>query len=1047
MKRILYIFLVSSVALLSLTACLVIPGGENPTDVTIYEPNGALQIVRGASLGSEESTEAQKTIFDAIVQLVPAAEEKTDLYAAGDHEIVVGGSYREASKKAKEYLEDNVTLPADGDKMAYLIYCYDGSVAIVATDDRALVPAAEYFVKNYLTSSTLVLKSDHAYIGEIIYSDYLAQREEAEWAGRFDKAYAVMGKDAADALVRLYDYYGDETCEWLAGLYDSEIGAFYYSASARDNYPFLPDVESTAQALGFFKFSGIMGSGTSVELFKQFPDDIREGFYNFALSLRADDGYFYHPQWGTNIGSSRKGRDYDQANSLLTWFADVSATSAASRVVSSQIVATATPSLPEWMTAFTTGDTTKTDEYLDNLKVHQDSHSAGHTLSSQTSQIKMVPGLYDYICDYLDAKQEEIQAQLREEGKPENGLWELEANYRSLSGLIKIGSFYGSRQINYSDKMLDGAISVILSDKTSEAELSQIVYIFNPWGGLSVCVSNQLSANKAARDAGLPEPNDMSATYQKIYDAFPEMIDVTIQKLNLFRQEQGSYSYYQSGSAPTTQGVYVSLGVPEGDVNGTICAIDYTLDAIFGSIGISTIPLNRTTQFAEVLAIMTDGGAIVKNPVAEKTEHTFDDENISYLIDVSGVTSEIKTDPDNGENTALSVFTPDGTYGSMTINSDYVMGTEKSYVFTADMYFVPDSFSSSAGQTTSHQIYLSSGSKSAYMLYIEVKGNRVYIKDNSNAATMSSANGTDLTFVCETGEWFNLRVEYYPMGDGTMKAKIFKNDTLLAISENHYEKDKGAAAPQSVKKVNITCLTRTTSELLLDNVMCYGDDTAFAGEAPNEAETVFDFEDGKQSAFVTSSAGTTTVENGELTFTSEAGVLGNSLTFHPLSYLGSASCFSFSARIMIEEGTDSGITHQMFFRKDNVSGYLVVIRVDSGKVIVEDHSTDGSNPTVVISSMVADVGEYFDLRVESYPIYEENEDTGVLELSTVKYRIYADEVLLGESENCYVKSGGTVVKNSIVNNVYILALRAPASTLVFDEVSMYFSQDIQYEEQ
>ncbi len=1048
MKRILYIFLVLSIAVVGLSSCLISPPGNKVTDVKVYG-DGPVTIVRGMELGGADSKAALATLAEALEKLSVTTGQTTDSYKKLGAEIVVGDSYREVSEKAREYLDANAVLGGDADKDAILVFCHGDSITITATSDRAVPAAVDYFIKTYMKSASLTLKGDFVDMQYISYSAYLAERENAAWDHRFDKAHEIMGDEAAAALEQLYDYYGTEFCEWLAGLYDPEIGAFYYSASARDNYPFLPDIESTAQALGMLRFSGIMGSGTSVELFKQFPEDIRRGFYDFAESLRADDGYFYHPQWGTGINSSRKGRDYDQANSILSWFADVKGASAAvSRVVDRQVQAVATPNLPEWMTAFAAGDTTKTDEYLESLKVNQDSHSAGHTLSSQTSQVKMVPGLHDYILDYLDAKQEEIQQALRDEGKPENGLWEMEANYRSLSGLIKIGSFYGSRQINYSDKMLDGAIEVILSDKKSEAELNQIVYIFNPWGGLSVCVGNQLSANKAARDAGLPEPNDMSATYGKIYDAFPEMVSMTIEKLRLFRQEQGSYSYYQTGSAPTTQGVYVSLGVPEGDVNGTICAIQYTLGAIFESIGVPEIPMCRKSQFDNVLKLMTEGGQVVKNPPSEKTEHTFDGEDLNYLIDATGAVWEIKDDPYRADNTVLSITDTVGAYRQLTVNADYSLGTEKCFVFESDMCFVPGSYgyNEQNPQTMTHQISLQSSSKTAYMLYLDVKGDRVYLNDNSNASTMSAATGTDLTFVAEQGEWFTLRVEYYPMEDGTMRAKIFKNDQLLAISDNHYGKDTGAIASTTVKKVSIACMTHVASELLLDNVMHYGDNTGFEGEAPSEAETVFDFEDGKQPAYVTSSAGTTTVEDGALTFKSEAGVLGNALYFYPSSYLSSVSQFVFEAEMMVGEDTDDGTVHQIFFRKGNAHGYLMVIKVRDGKVIVEDNSTDGANPVVVISQIVADVGEYFKLRVESYPIYEEDEETGELALTTVKYHIYVNEDFVGESENCYVKSSGTVVKNDIVDNVYILALRAPKSTLTIDSVTMFYTQDVEYEE-
>ena len=68
------------------------------------------------------------------------------------------------------------------------------------------------------------------------------------------------------AMRELYSIYDSELAEWFAGLYDAEIGGFYYSPSARDNdtvvyndktYDLLPDIESTWQTLDFVKNSGI----------------------------------------------------------------------------------------------------------------------------------------------------------------------------------------------------------------------------------------------------------------------------------------------------------------------------------------------------------------------------------------------------------------------------------------------------------------------------------------------------------------------------------------------------------------------------------------------------------------------------------------------------------------------------------------------------------------------------------------------------------------------------------------------------------------------
>ena len=61
---------------------------------------------------------------------------------------------------------------------------------------------------------------------------------------------SARGKATADAVRDFTGIYTDGIYKWLAGLWDGEIGGFYYSNSARDTDGYLPDIESTAQAIG-----------------------------------------------------------------------------------------------------------------------------------------------------------------------------------------------------------------------------------------------------------------------------------------------------------------------------------------------------------------------------------------------------------------------------------------------------------------------------------------------------------------------------------------------------------------------------------------------------------------------------------------------------------------------------------------------------------------------------------------------------------------------------------------------------------------------------
>jgi hypothetical protein len=383
------------------------------------------------------------------------------------------------------------------------------------------------------------------------------------WDHRFDEAEEKMGKEAADAIRRLYDFYGRDFYLWLAELYDESRGAFYYANSSRDNEGFLPDCESTCQALAILKRFGMfprIGDGIPVEdrpKLAKFISDMQD----------PDDGYFYHQQWGKDVGSSRKGRDLTQCLELLREM-------------------NASPKYPtalERLAAIAERDVEQDDtpmpkhllsrenmlEYLDEL-CKQNSHSVGHTLSSQVSQIKAV-GMCDLVCDYLDGLQ-----------NPETGLWDAEPDYTSMSGIIKIGAFYGGagRRINHADKLIDSAMDVICS----EVDPLWGIYVFNPWGALGAVVQTYIEDHDG-------DPEVARETYARVYRRVPEMIDATIRKIGLFRKPDGSFSYFQDKSAPTTQGVPVSLGLYEGDVNGTAVAVNYLTNSLLAALGLPIIPM------------------------------------------------------------------------------------------------------------------------------------------------------------------------------------------------------------------------------------------------------------------------------------------------------------------------------------------------------------------------------------------------------------------------------------------------------------------------
>ena len=424
---------------------------------------------------------------------------------------------------------------------------------------------------------------------------------------RWDEAESKLSPELVTALKELYAFYGDNIYKWFARLYEPEIGGFYYSDSARDHEGFLPDIESTTQVTEMVANTGMVAhlGCTLSTMGKALPSDISEKIMRFGQSLQDEsDGYFYHPQWGKNIGSSRKGRDINSSIGVIRRMGGEPLYKTALerlRETPKDELKNAT-SVPEYMT-----DEKKLDEYLAGLKVNEDSHSVGHILESQGTQLKAT-GLIGHVCDWLDSRQLETGLWQSVEGRP----------YTALSGLLKIGSFYNiaGRQMKYCDRMVDAAIDVVLCDD----DPIYVILVYNPWGGLRYSLINMKLANKTAAERGEPLPYDIDAVYERIRARAPEMIYKTIEKLAKFRKPDGSFSYCQQVSASHTQGTHVSLGVYEGDVNGTALAMNTMSATIFEVLNIARVPLYGPDDFDTFVRMLREQKPPIKKPMPEESK-------------------------------------------------------------------------------------------------------------------------------------------------------------------------------------------------------------------------------------------------------------------------------------------------------------------------------------------------------------------------------------------------------------------------------------------
>lgn len=384
-----------------------------------------------------------------------------------------------------------------------------------------------------------------------------------------------IGRNSVEALSEIYGFYDESMYLWLARLWDGEVGGFYFSNSARDNPQFLPDLESTMQALMHLDLSGLLEhyDNSYVKAFADYPK-VREAMISFARRLQSpDDGYFYHPQWkDITVNSARLGRDLGWATMLLKAFGEkplYNAPDGTLGALGSPKKANVTEkksddvALPEHLTSLKAFS-----KYVESLDIAHRSYDVGNTLASQHGQIRRAGQEYiDYLIKYLASKQNR-----------ESGIWEDEVNYYSLNGLMKIGGIYNCFGVPMPN--IDASLKSVMSlaslpnfDGFSELD-AHICSIYNPW-----VVMRYLLQSAAATEG----EERVKALRGEIINSSAKMLLATYEKAKLFKEDDGGFRYRIMGSAGTSQRAPVSIpDIFESDVNSTtIMATDITYNIFF----------------------------------------------------------------------------------------------------------------------------------------------------------------------------------------------------------------------------------------------------------------------------------------------------------------------------------------------------------------------------------------------------------------------------------------------------------------------------------
>ncbi len=389
----------------------------------------------------------------------------------------------------------------------------------------------------------------------------LRQKREELREEYYEKALPIIGKEALMDLRDIMSLFDEGIYIWLSSLYDKETGAFYYSESGRDTEGYLPDLESTAQALNYLESSGLTGG---IPYGKYLPEDMKNTLLSFVDSLiDPSDGYFYHPQWGKYIATSRRGRD-------LSWGVELY-----KELNSAPKYPTAYERLAQNTKGDGIPDHLKKPEnfktYLESLDIENNSYSVGNTLQAQVKQILAAGEEYTSLFfDWLSKHQKS------------NGLWQNEISFGSVNGLMKFMLMYtaAGAKLPRAKEALKSAIDVATM---KDLNISFCCQFYNPLVAIN-CILLNISKN-----AGKEESYELQ---KELIARACEIIKETKRRVLTCRKENGAYSYTPWRTSHVSQEAPVAaMNTNEADVNATCISSGGTMRNLCQMLGIERIPL------------------------------------------------------------------------------------------------------------------------------------------------------------------------------------------------------------------------------------------------------------------------------------------------------------------------------------------------------------------------------------------------------------------------------------------------------------------------
>lgn len=848
---------------------------EKVDDEVVYSPFVKTVIVLGEGISARDVSLIRSTyheVLDKEIELIqPSASVST-------HEIVVGKTTRDISAKAYRFLELTDT---ENGEIGYVIYSDGKSIAIafdeVNFDENiALVCALESFVEKYMKNNTLKLDSGVAYYERFEPVEKQSERDdemlERLWQLKLSQIAEKVGGNAekAEAIVNelraLYGIYNSNysTLNWLANLYDPETGGFYYSNSARNNKGYLPDLESTSEALSIVELMLTNYSGTLTDYF---GEEIAGKFVSFAKNMQDPNGYFYHPQWKKEItdkNTLRKSRDVVNALSILDFFGSapiydtpngvkgegsvspaslitlplgLNSAKSTVKLVSAQSNGIFIPAHLKSREAFTS--------YLNNLNIRANTETVSEELYSEAP-------LYLAIDEILEAEGanyrlvDVLEQYLSSTQNRTTGLWSANNNDRygdvsAVSSVIKIYDAIGAPVSNYTTLINTITSAIETLDKPEE-----ITELVSPWMSFYSVVNNLTTYSDEK------QLDNVRFYLKSTYLKFDVLINKTLSNLSGFKRDDGSFSTTPNGSLGEALGMPIALpSMEEGDVSATFLATKSLWLSIFGVLEVGFVPLFTTSDRMMFQNVLFELGVIIKDEAKEVQPLDFEDYDVGDVPDIthkfvsSDSSIEVVKDPLR-EGNSVNLYSSSNKGSNWEFFYYPIMSSVKNascYSYEFDMCVLPETSSGVFAQLYLYQ--------DVYMISLSRSGDTISFYENSSR-TSSITRTMDVGVTAKIGEWFNLRVEYYPAPHGSVRIKIYFNDECVVVSDNYYGCEAAAPVPSTnFSSLCIYAYLKQTMDILMDNVAVettYQTYTVETGrlnrnvDYPQKPQTMHDFE-------------------------------------------------------------------------------------------------------------------------------------------------------------------------------------------------------------